>query len=106
MSSVGNCGRAEAVLALRKAGAWNEAENVHGGHEAGREVTDGLNAPRPARVMNVDAKGLARHAGIDPARLPAPLPPTPAAKRVDASPSPSGGRLLPNDDSAEDNRLL
>jgi len=26
-------------------------------------VTDGLNAPRPARVTNVDAKGLARHAG-------------------------------------------
>src|SRR5260221_13655199 len=106
MSSVGNCGRAEGMPALRKAGARNEAENVHGGHEAGREVTDGLNAPRPARVMNVDAKGLARHAGIDPARLPAPWPPTPAAKSVDASPSRSGGRLLPNDDAAEDSGIL
>src|SRR5258708_3510217 len=50
------------------------------------------------RVTSVDAKGPARHAGIDPARLPAPCPPTPAAKCVDASPSRSGGRLLPNDD--------
>src|SRR5260370_6867013 len=96
MSSVGNCGRAEGMPALRKAGARNEAENVHGGHEAGREVTDGLNAPRPARVMNVDAKGLARHAGIDPARLPAPWPPTPPPKSFAPTPSHSAAPLPPH----------
>src|SRR5260221_4179281 len=106
MSSVGNCGRAEGMPALRKAGARNEAENVHGGHEAGREVTDGLNAPRPARVMNVDAKGLARHAGIDPARLLAPWPPTLAAKCVDTSHSRSAGQLRTNSDSAERSWIL
>src|SRR5258708_40326901 len=106
MSSVGNCGRAEGMPALRKAGARNEAENGDGGRGGGGGVTDGLNAPRPARVMNVDAKGLARHAGIDPARLLAPWPPTPAAKCVDASPSRSGGRLLPNDDAAEHSWIL
>src|SRR5258708_22245899 len=106
MASVGTRGGAEEMPAMRKAGAGNEAESDHGGHEAAREVTDGLNAPRPARVMNGEAKGLARHAGIDPARLPAPWPPTPAAKSVDASPSRSGGRLLPNDDAAEHSWIL
>src|SRR5260221_8535620 len=38
----------------------------------------------------------------DSAGLLAPWPPRGAAKSVDARPSPRGGRLLPNDDAADD----
>ncbi len=64
---------------------------------AGRYRTNGSDILRPARVMEIGAKGLAKRIDVDPAGRAMPFRRSGTRKSVDAAPSGCGRRLLPND---------